>query len=350
MEFQPYLIFSLGTSLYGVDALAVQEIFFLPELIPIVEAPQDIVGMINLRGEILPVMDLNRRLGQPHQEYSLTDSIIVLEKQGLRIGIAVKQVDEVRNIDINDIKTDLSYGRNSRNQPTERSTTHQYFLAGVAKLEDNLILLLDCDRLLQDSAPVSDLVADSTTDSHKAANSDLFSHTTPEERAIFRERAKNLILSTETQDFAGLIPLAVIGLNGEYFGLDLKNVREFTDIRKVTPIPCCPPHIVGNMNLRGEIVTLFDIRHALNLEPKNASNFSKAMVIKIDELVAGITVDEVLDVMYVNPSEIKSVPTAIHGFADEYLRGTAPYREKMMGILDLPEILTTGQMDVNEEI
>jgi len=171
---------------------------------------------------------------------------------------------------------------------------------------------------------------------------------TPEERAIFRERALDLRQSTESSDFTGLMPLAVIGLNGEYFGLDLEVVREFTNIHNVTPIPCCPAHVVGNMNLRGEIVTLVDVRSALNMPLSAASTSSKAIVIHVDDLVAGLPVDEVFDVIYLRPSEVRPVPAAVHSVSDEFLRGTAPYFEKMLSILDLPKILTNGGLMVEE--
>jgi purine-binding chemotaxis protein CheW len=64
MENKPYLTFNFNNLLYGVDALLVQEIFYLPELTPVVEAPEDIVGLLNLRGKILPVMHLGTRLGR----------------------------------------------------------------------------------------------------------------------------------------------------------------------------------------------------------------------------------------------------------------------------------------------
>lgn len=173
---------------------------------------------------------------------------------------------------------------------------------------------------------------------------------TPKERAIFRERAEKLRRSTESSDFTKMIPLAVIGLNGEYFGLDLQVVREFTDIRNVTPIPCCPPHIVGNMNLRGEIVTLIDIRSVLNMPLAAPGTASKAIVIHVDEVVAGVPVNEVFDVTYLRASDVAPVPAAVQMGGSEYLLGTAPYSEKMLSILDLPKIFTKGELAVNEEV
>lgn len=89
METKPYLIFSLDNLYYGVNAQVVQEIFYLPELVPITETPTDIVGLLNLRGKIIPVMHLDIRLKHQIQECRLSDSVIVLELEGLQIGIIV---------------------------------------------------------------------------------------------------------------------------------------------------------------------------------------------------------------------------------------------------------------------
>src|SRR6185436_21126644 len=102
------------------------------------------------------------------------------------------------------------------------------------------------------------------------AESAFFADATAEERAILRERALGLMPAGESQDRFHLMPLAVVSLNGEYFAVDLNLVREFGTIHHVTPVPCCPPHIVGQMNLRGDILTLVDIRGALRMPMQGA--------------------------------------------------------------------------------
>lgn len=339
----PYLIFSLHGSLYGVNATLIQEIFYLPELTAAIEAPDEIVGVINLRGKIVPIMDLNLRLSQQPQNYQLSDSIIVLEWQERLLGILVNQVREVKNLDPHHIEVAVRY-RSGREEESK-------FTAGIAKTDGEIITILNQEKLTQflSSSVEAELKVAADQIRYAKQTSEFCAHLTAAEKAILQERAANLLQLPQNQDFTGLIPLAVIGMNGEYFGLDLKFVREFTDIRKLTPIPCCPTHILGNMNLRGEIVTLIDIRGLLNLS-SNANNMSKqAMIVNINDVVAGLTVDEVLDVTYVNPAELKAVPTAVHAAGNEFLKGTALYREKMMGILDMLKILNQGNLFVEEE-
>lgn len=362
MENKAYLIFGIGNLHYAIDANLVQEIFLLPELTAVAEAPDDIVGLINLRGKIVPVMHLGLRLRHQIQECCLSDSVIVLNWENLQIGMIVNSVHDVKNINLAAIEEEISYGREE-----EKSR----FTAGIAKVDADIIMLLNHEKLMHYSDTIKDLLPEDTNGNLSQQNGngkqlkqfqepkgirtfssfyDLCSlNTTLEEKATFRERADNLRQITENADSSGLMPLAVIGLNDEFFGLDLHLVREFTSIRNVTPIPCCPAHIIGNMNLRGEIVTLVDIRNALNMAIATTTNNSKAIVIHVDDLVAGVPVDQVVDVLYLRSSDVKSVPAALHSGGNEYIRGTAPYSEKMLSILDLPKILTNGGLTINEE-
>jgi len=369
METKPYLIFEHNGLLCGVEVGCVREIFFLPELTTIAEAPEDIVGAIDLRGSILPVMDLNLRFGYLWHQYNLTDSAIVIEWQEVRVAIIVNQVTEVKQIPAEAITPQLSYGR-------DNPEASHHFVTGFARCEADLIMLLNLDRLIRYSPqksdallPVSASRAETTgeaeTENLQGAidakkigeNAKVLSqphvfcpNSTPEERAIFRERADNLRLLGDRENSAAInMSLAVVVLNGEYFGINLEVVREFTDIRQVTPVPCTPDRIIGNMNLRGEILTLVDIRNVLNISADTKS-LSQAIVVEIEDLVAGIVVDEILNIIYLNVAELATIPAALNSANREYLLGTALYEEKIIAVLNLQKLLTKGGVVVEEEV
>lgn len=146
------------------------------------------------------------------------------------------------------------------------------------------------------------------------------------------------------------ISLAVISFGDEYFGLNLELVREFTNIQNLKPIPCCPKHILGNMNLRGQIITLVDIRHVLNLPTTPITLGSKAVVFQVHDILAGFPVDRVLEVVALKQDEI--LPLSVTSFDDtlQYLQGFVPFEDQILRILDLPKILTEGGLIVNEQI
>ncbi len=352
MEKQPYLIFKIGHTLYGINALAVQEIFLLPEVIPIPETPDEIVGMINLRGQFLVVVDLNYRWGNPSSDYHVTDSIIVVECNNLRVGLLVNKVDELQMISDEEISSELA---NISQEIYPQNNGEKNWIRGMAQREDSLVILIELEPLIYEHHTLhqSEVLANQNNSGlsiHLKKDLSFCPNATLEERQVFQERAKNLLQATQDEEFHGLITLAVIGLNQEYFGVILSTVNEFIEVRNITPIPCTPKHIIGNMNLRGEIITLVDIRGFLNLSLGDAKSLSKAMIVKFENIIAGLIVDEVFDIVYLDSVNIRSTPTTVRSSQNEYLQGTALYRNRMMSILDLKKILTQEELIVNEDV
>ncbi|MBP0010170.1 chemotaxis protein CheW [Roseofilum sp. Belize Diploria] len=357
MKKKPFITFSLNGSRYGIEALYVEEIFFLPELTPVTEVAPNIAGVLNLRGKIIPVMDLESRLGYETQEYQVSDSVIVLHSEDILMGIIVNQVHEVQIIEESEISTQFSQGRSKH---TLKKSLHWPSMTpcmrGLVQVENHIIMILNIETLLQpveteELAGIDPGIEEeefiSENEQFHAHSRTLFCpHASQKEREVFYSRAKNLRQSLAHEDIKGLMPIAVIGLNEEYFGIDLELVREFTPIERVTPIPCCPPHIVGNINLRGEIVTLVNIGFILHLNYNRVP--LRAVVVATEDFVVGVVVDKVFDVIYLSKSQIKPIPTAVHVVDEEYLRGTVAYQEKMMGLLDLKKVLNHSELRVNE--
>ncbi len=352
---QTFLIFSLHGSLFAVNSMIVREIVWLPELTPIEEEPEFISGVFNLRGKIVPVIDLNLLFGHARERYHISDRLIVLEDKSITMGIIVHDVLDVKSIPEEDIEPLSSIIRTPH---SELRIPH--FVVGEAKVGEDIIMILDYDAILDFGLRFEKIEGtdELTLQDIKSEIKDYFCpEATIEEREIFHKRALGLIRPVEEEDFTGLMPLAVVGLGGEYFGVELELVREFADMHDVVPVPCCPKHIIGNMNLRGDILTIIDIRGMLNLPLFDKSALrtpqskieSKVIVARTGELFAGVPVDEVFDVRYVNPNEISEAPSAIQAKNEEFINGTAPYSGRVMTILNLPKILTREDLVVNEE-
>lgn len=360
MKSDSYLIVYINHRIYGISTIYVEEIFNLPELTPIATIYPDIVGVINLRGDSLPVIDLNLSFGHQSPDYCLTDSIVVLRWQELRVGLIVNQVREPETIAPEEIA--LKFDCESNTGTSER----QKIIAGIASNVGNILIINNPEYWFQPVDIKQNMFTefglehtDHEPNITQFNNSQLllnklpvFSpNATPEERTIFRDRADNLKLSLESQELKDLIPIAVVALNGNLFGIYLSMVREFTDIRQVTPMPCCPTHIVGNMNLRGEILTLVDISKFLNLPSTSLSEGSKAMVVEVEGIAVGVIVEAVRDVMFfLDPLKIKATSCVVDPLNEEYLQGVASYQEEKMSIVDLPKIFLNGGLIVDEAL
>ena len=132
--------FRIGEEEFGLDILRVQEIIRLQDLTRVPNSPDFVDGVINLRGKVVPVIALRRRFGLPSQQHDKQTRIVVLEAQGIVVGLIVDSVSEVLRIPANTIVP-----------PPRLGTIEKEFVAGVGKLEQRLLILLDVDRLV--SAP-----------------------------------------------------------------------------------------------------------------------------------------------------------------------------------------------------
>jgi len=136
------VVFKLADEMYGVHVLAVEEIIRYQEVTSIPHAPPAVEGVINLRGRIIPVLDLRKRFGLPPAERAKGTRIVVVEASGLTVGLVVDAVDEVRNLPTDTIEP-----------PSPIITTvHSEFVMGVGKLTGDgdtqqLVILLDLDRV-----------------------------------------------------------------------------------------------------------------------------------------------------------------------------------------------------------
>ena len=341
MESRSYLIFSLHGLSYAIAAEQVKEIFLLPELMAMVDAPPDIIGLLDFHGQIIPVMHLDLRFGHRFTGCNLSDSVIVLESQGLEIAVIVHQVDTVISIEEKSIQAEVDYGRD---QEIDR-----VFVNGIATVDNEKIVLLDVDKLLRHNDQLTAVVDSKSLDLTTKTGNSFFELYCPEatsqDQVIFRQRADNLKDSTTNDKQQDSIAIAVFSLGGEYFGLDLDLVREFIKIGKITHVPCCPQHIIGNMNLRGEILTLVDLRHILNIVYK-VQNQAKAVVFEFDDIVAGIAVDEVCDAIDLPPENLKPLPVAL-AKNSIYLKATTNYLGQTLHLIDLPKILNQGMLTVD---
>jgi len=334
---QTYLIFGHRGNRYGLDVRAVREMVWLPELSPIEELPSYIVGVFNLRGQVVPVMDLGLRFGHGHEPYLTSDRVIVIDSDGSRLGVVANELHDVSAIPQAAIEDVRSY---------QGAGGHAQFVLGEAKLDDGLAMLLDVAALLR-SAPSEEALAVQAQASAEGLPP-LFGKLSKEEAELLRSRAHGLAQVQETGSRAGLQAYAVIRLDGELFALGLDVVREFAHLRSIVPEPCCPPHILGNMNLRGDILTLVDIRPALGLASAGAPN--EVVVLRIGELRLGLPATEITDVVHLSPSDITAVPVGSDRAGKAYCKGVATVGGQAVGILDLEKMLAERELQVAEQV
>jgi len=140
-----YLTFALGGEEYGLPVLKVREIIKAMDITHVPQVPMHVRGVINLRGRVIPVIDLRLKFGFAPQENTDHTCIIVVDVVHLgMIGVVVDSVSEVLNVSGSDIDQAPDFG--------DRVTTD--YILGLAKVKNTVKILLDLDRVLGAEGPI----------------------------------------------------------------------------------------------------------------------------------------------------------------------------------------------------
>jgi len=130
--------FNIGDEEFGVDILQVQEINRMLEVTRVPNAPEYVDGVINLRGKVIPIIDLRRRFGMQRKEHDKNTRIVVVELNGKVVGFVVDAVREVLRIPRSVTEP----------PPSIVGGVHEEYITAVGKLEDRLLILLDLEKVL----------------------------------------------------------------------------------------------------------------------------------------------------------------------------------------------------------
>jgi len=133
-----FLTFVLGEEIYGIEILKAREIIGLMDITTVPQTPDYMKGVINLRGKVIPVIDLRKKFSMQEGVHTQETCVIVVEVNGSSIGLIVDSVSEVSDITGEEIENAPSFG-----QGIDTS-----FIMGLGKVKDKIIILLDIDAVL----------------------------------------------------------------------------------------------------------------------------------------------------------------------------------------------------------
>lgn len=136
-----FLTFALGNEIYGIEIKHVTEIIGIQAITELPELPEYIMGIINLRGKIIPVMDVRLRFKKEFREYNDRTCIIVIDIGDVSIGLIVDSVSEVLSIDEQNIVEPPRLNNGQQNR----------YIKNIGKVDNEVKLLLDCEKLLTEN-------------------------------------------------------------------------------------------------------------------------------------------------------------------------------------------------------
>ena len=141
-----YLTFDLAGEGYGLEIRYVTEIIGIQKVTNIPDMPEHVIGVLNLRGKVIPIIDVRLRFNLPLREYDERTCIIVVSVNDNPVGLVVDQVSEVVDIELKDIEPPPAIGKKNG-----------HYIQGLGKVSEKVKILLDVEVLVEDENPDEDM-------------------------------------------------------------------------------------------------------------------------------------------------------------------------------------------------
>lgn len=301
--------FLLDKEEYAIGIMKVKEIIRVPQIVKIPNCEDYIDGVVSIRNNLLPIINLRTYFGMKHLEINDQTRILVVDMGAFTAGIMVDKISEVLRVPANSIQP-----------PPKFSTQSGEQLKGVAKLDNGkrMILILDPSKLISaDEMNAFDLNLETNVqDTAEKSNT-------------------SQILDEEK--------LVTFKIGMEEYGIKIANVQEINRMTEVTKIPRAPHYIEGIVNLRGNVIPALDLRRLFELSDKQVTDATRIIIVDFDGRRTGIVVDSVSEVLKFEKTMIELPPDILsNGVDSDFVEGVGKLDggKRMILILNISRVLS----------
>lgn len=308
IEEEQMVSFLLDKEEYAIGIMKVKEIIRVPQIVNVPNCETYIEGVVSIRNNLLPIINLRTYFGMAHMEINDHTRILVVDMGNFTAGIMVDKVSEVLRVPISSI------------QPPPRFTVQSgEQLKGVAKLNNGkrMILILEPSKLISDEEIIA-IRGNDETKEHDVG-----------EKSIERQ------LLDEEQ-------LVTFKMGMEEYGIKIANVQEINRMTEITKIPRAPYCIEGIVNLRGNVIPALDLRKLFKLSEKQVTDATRIIIVDFNGKRTGIVVDSVSEVLRFEKTLIELPPDILRSGIDrDYVEGVGKLQngKRMILILDISKVL-----------
>jgi len=145
--------------------------------------------------------------------------------------------------------------------------------------------------------------------------------------------------------------LVILRLGSEEFGIPVQYVTSIIGVQPITRIPRAPHFLEGVINLRGQITAIVDLRKRFKMEPKVADKATRIVVLQIEDIVVGLIVDAVYEVLRIPTKDIGAAPSVLQSESEaRYVSGVGKYGDRLIIIMDVRELLTKREIESVEKL
>lgn len=284
---QQYITFKIGKELYGIGITMVMEVIPPRPVTAIPRTPKYLKGIINLRGEVISIIDLSLRFGLKPKEITAKSRIIVVMANQMKIGILVDAIYGIMTLNVDDL----------RRANMIVSAEKQKFISGSHKIsEDSVLLILRQDKIINEQ----DFQAPAKID--------------------FNPESLSLDLKT-TEDCVKEIHLVGFSIQKEQYSIESQQVEEIIFLPETTPVPKMFSFVEGIFYLRKSVIPVIRLGERLGLGNSVLHEDTPVLIINIFNIKVGLIVDEITGVFSVKEEKIKAPPIHISKNQTEQLRG-----------------------------
>jgi purine-binding chemotaxis protein CheW len=286
--------FTLDEVEFGLDIDRVQEITPRTNITPVPGSPSFVLGIVNLRGSIIPVLDSRLRFHLPPKAPTAKTRIIILDLAGQPTGLMVDSVSEVVKLD------DFTL----RETPPLVAGVRSDYLAGMVTAANRLITLINLE---------------------KGGGSGIF--TSGATQAVAEQVEDEL-------------PYVTFTLGKESFGINLKMVEEIIELPAVTKVPDAPPYVLGVICLRDQVLPLLDFVQLLHAEPaEQAVKGDMVILLSFGRVKLGIVVDGIQEIIRIREEDILPPPQTLSEREVADLEGIVLRSDRMVSLLKVMDII-----------
>lgn len=297
-----YVTFFVEKEFFAFPLRSVLEIIRVPDTVKVPLAPTSLVGLTNLRGSVLPVLDLRRILALPDVEHTDATRVVVTDV-GTPVGLVVDRVAQVLNVDQNKIESSEGI----------QSTVRADLLTGVVKDVGNrsLVQLLDVEHCV--NLEFSAMVAGTEARTRRAAG---------------QQVAESV--EAERDDFFQIVSFVV---DGQEYAFPIADIEEIVRVpEQVSRVPRADANVIGIMNLRDRLLPLVSMRRIFGLPEAGESDTERILVVALasegrKRQSVGIVVDQVREVLRVERSARESMPPLLNRGREEQIESICRLEE-----------------------
>jgi purine-binding chemotaxis protein CheW len=311
--------FTLDGVEFGLDIAKVQEITHRSNITQVPGAPSFVIGVLNLRGQIIPVIDSRLRFHLEPSELTSSTRVIVIDLAGQTTGLQVDAVAEVIKLD------DFLL----RETPPLVAGVHSEYLAGMVLAGNRLITLIDLDKILDsEEFGQRESLKNATNAAAGAGAALVWAHG----------------IEGDKEEVEDDHPFVTFGLGKESFGINLERVEEIVELPLVTKIPDAPDYVLGVICIRDKVLPLLNLFKMFNVEPsleeQKHTDENMVILLTIGNAKLGFVVDSIQEIIRVRDRDMLPSPQTLKEEEINRLEGVVMRSNRMVSILKVVEILS----------